>query len=200
MRGRPVGTSSVLAGAMAVGALAACTASPPTPSDGSALVTSTTSPSVPATASPSSGSATSPTAPANEIPEAARVNTPEGAEAFTKYFGEVLNKAFVDQREVSLEPLVLAECKSCSGISGSIVNYRQKGERFVGQYVHVTNAVFSSDLNGVTKILAATDQAGGRVVDSKGALVETAPPSKGNLAVQLRFDGQWRVLEMQGVA
>jgi hypothetical protein len=136
----------------------------------------------------------------SDVPQAARANTPQGAEAFTKYFGQVVNQAFISQDESSLQSLFLPECKSCSGITESIVRYRQKGQRFLGQYLIVTGAVFSSDINGVTKVLAATDQPGGKVVDSHGAVVETAPSSKGNLSVQLKFDGQWRVVEMQGVA
>jgi hypothetical protein len=60
--------------------------------------------------------------------------------------------------------------------------------------------VYSNESSGITKVLAATDQTGGKVVNNDGSTVETAPPSKGNLSVQLRFDGQWRVQEMQGVA
>jgi hypothetical protein len=134
------------------------------------------------------------------IPEAVRANTPQGAEAFTKYFGQVVNQAFIHQSEASLQPLVRPDCKSCSAIIDSIVKYRQKGQRFTGQYLGVTAAVFSSNIDGITRVLAATDQSGGKVIDSKGVVVETAPPSKGNLSVQLKFDGQWRVVEMQGVA
>jgi hypothetical protein len=191
------------AAAVALGAVAllgACT-TPTTPTNGSGSIsTATTSaPTAPQRTTSDSAPATT-TSIAQGVPDAARANTPQGAEAFTRYFGDVVNRAFVDQNEVSLQSLVSPECKSCSGIFTSIVSYRQKGQRFVGQYLNVTGAVYSSELNGVSKVLATTDQAGGKVVSGTGSIVETAPPSKGNLAVQLEFDGGWRVLEMQGVA
>jgi len=193
------------AAALALGAvslLGACTSPPATDPPSSttttdAQVSPTNSTSLPST-TPGSQSTTS----SGEagVPEAAKANTPQGAEAFTKYFGGIVNAAFVDQREVELQPLVLPECKSCSGISASIVSYRQKNQRFVGQYLNVTSAVFSSELSGITKVLASTDQLGGKVMDANGQVVETASPSKGNVSFQLKFDGGWRVLEMQGVA
>ena len=182
----------------ALAALASCTTATKSASDptSSTQISDGTGPVA------TSGAASSSTTSSGEpvIPQAAQANTPGGAEAFTKYFGQVVNQAFVDQNEFSLQSLVSPECRSCSGIVGSILSYRQKGQRFVGQYLAVTAAVFSSDSNGVTKVIASTDQSGGRIIDSKGSLVENAPPSRGNLSVQLKFDGHWRVLEMQGLA
>src|SRR5436190_19328581 len=157
--------------ALVVLAAAACSTSQGQPKPAQAA-----SPQAPSTATSTSLSSpsTAMTAEAPAIPEAARANTAQGAEAFTKYFGEVVNQAFIHQSEASLQALVLPDCKSCSAIMESIVRYREKGQRFTGQYLGVTDAVFSSSLDGVTKVLAETDQSGGKVVDSKGVTVETA--------------------------
>jgi hypothetical protein len=135
-----------------------------------------------------------------QIPEAAKANTPQGAEEFTKYFGQVLDEAFATLDSHTLKAVALPECKSCSGAISAIDGYRQRGERFVGQYAGFSAAVFASNTDGVTRVLAHSQTDGAKVIDGQGSLVRTIPAQSGNLSVQLRFDTQWRVAEAQGTA
>jgi hypothetical protein len=120
--------------------------------------------------------------------------------AFTEYFGDVLDTAFATLNPDMLRGLVLPECRSCSGAISSIEDYRERQERYDGKYAAFTSSVFASSDAGVTKVLAHSETAGAKVVDSRGSIVRTIPPQSGNLSVQLKFDQQWRVAEVQGVA
>jgi hypothetical protein len=95
---------------------------------------------------------------------------------------------------------MLTDCKSCSGAISAVEGYREREERFEGKYAGITSATYTSTLNGVTKVLARSQTEGAKVLDNHGAVIKTIPPQTGNLSVQLRFEGQWRVAEVQGFA
>jgi hypothetical protein len=82
----------------------------------------------------------------------------------------------------------------------AIADYRVKNQRFEGQYANFVSATFASNADGITKVLARSETSGGKAVDASGGVLETFPPTKGNLSVQLKFDAEWRVAEVQGVA
>jgi hypothetical protein len=188
--------------ALAVGVLA--TSSACTTPDLAATVSPTSqSPSTTARSispSPTSPSTSATIATSGDVPQEARANTPQGAEAFTLYFGSALDKGFVELDDSELRALSLPSCKSCSGAMSAIADYRSKNQRFEGQYAHFVSATFAADVEGITKVLARSETSGGKALDATGRIVETFPPTKGNLSVHLKFDGQWRVAEMQGVA
>ena len=184
----------------AVTLLGACTTPPATDPPGT---TSPTSASSSATAEryvvavTSSSSSTSPA----QIPEAAKVNSPQGAEAFTSYFGQTLDDAFATLNADALRALVLTDCKSCSGAISAVEGYGRRTRSSRANIAGITTATYSSTLDGVTKVLAQS-----RTERRQGLSITTARSSRpfrlrhGNLSVQLRFDGQWRVAEVQGVA
>lgn len=133
------------------------------------------------------------------MPEGARANTPDGAKAFTLYFGESINRAFADLNGDLINRLSLTTCKTCSGAVTAIGDYKSRGEKYVGEYANFTSATYSGVSDGVTRVIVVSTTNGAKVVDNSGATVKTIKPSTGNLSVQLRYDNGWRVAEIQGV-
>jgi hypothetical protein len=196
-----VAAAAALAAAVLLGG---CTtpAGPPPPASSSTAGTpssgATASSPVPAPTQSTSSPTTTGTDP--NIPAAARANTPEAAQAFVIYAGSVFDNAFSSLDENLLDSITLAECKSCAGAKSAIAKYKQDGQKYIGKWANFTDASFASSDSGTTKVIVATQQLGAFVVDSKGSTVKTISPSKGSLSIQLRFDTQWRIAEMQGVA
>lgn len=189
---------TVVGACLGVAVLTGCSTPEPasSPSSSATSAPSSTTTSTTSASSTATGSATTA---ASDIPEAARANTPEGAQAFTLYFGTVLDQAFLTLTDGRLRDLSLQTCKTCSGAIEAITGYRQKNQRFQGQYAHFTSTTWAAQDAGMTKVLAVSETSGGKAIDANGVVVETFPPAKGNLSVQLVFNDRWHIAEVQGV-
>lgn len=104
-----------------------------TPSGVTSSPSATASPSeTAATASPTETSALPP------LPDAAKENTPEGAEAFIRYYLDVANQLYMDPPAVKdvdnvvSDSLVDPECVSCETLRTELTQLSQNGQRTLG--------------------------------------------------------------------
>lgn len=187
---------------MAATSLGACTTSPATdPPPSQSTPGSVASTTTPGTATPmTSATGSSPTTGSgqSQVPEAARANTPQGAEAFTRYFIDQLNEGMSTANPDLLPKLSLATCKSCNSYTSIIQGMRDKSQHFEGQWISPLN--FSiTDFTVPSASVQTTVSQTGRIVSSNGAVVTTAPSQQGDLVFKLSANDGWRVAEVQVV-
>ncbi|MFN2347424.1 MAG: DUF6318 family protein [Dermatophilaceae bacterium] len=135
-------------------------------------MTSTPSPTETAEPSPTETSALPP------LPDAAKENTPEGAEAFIRYYFDVANTAYTTPRMGLLPELSDAECLACQEIEEQIEGLVEADQRVrVPPFELGTMTAVGGGAPGVTsfntevsqpanEFLSADDQ----VVQESGAL------------------------------
>lgn len=210
MRGH--GRLLTAAGLIAAGALAGCSGAagtsqgtttathelpPATPGTSAASPTSppaaTTSTTSPTTAAPT---ATSTAAPA--IPAAARAHTPEGAEAFTRYFIDQVNVAWTTPKTGLISALSLPTCKSCASLEAEAKSLQEQGARYEKATVSARSVQWGEDAKTKQTVVTAV------VVDTPAALLGTpsstavGTPSSSPRAFELaKVGGSWRVREIK---
>ena len=102
------------------------------PTSSASTVTSSPSPSESVTPQPSETSVLPP------LPDAAKENTAEGAEAFIRYYYEVVNELFMnpppvnDIATVIGDDLVDPECVSCGNLRSEVTEFSKGGWRTLG--------------------------------------------------------------------
>ena len=101
-----LGTAAVMAAAV----LSGCTGSEPDPGPTGATATS---PTESATESPTPTEEPTETSALPPLPEEATENTPEGAEAFIRYYVDVVNEAYTTPRTGLIPPLSDPDCIAC---------------------------------------------------------------------------------------
>lgn len=193
-RARPPLT--ILALGVAVGLTVGCTPTPaPTPTGSTAAastpVTSTSSPT--STARTENG--TPPTDPG--IPAAAREDSIEGAQAFVTYFIQRANESWTRPDPALLAPLCMASSKTCAALTERARELETARLHYVGTPYQTTPVIGASWSPGAAIIRATGGQPDGRVVDDRGATVQTLPSSQVTLVFELVMDSQWRVLEIK---
>jgi hypothetical protein len=111
MGGRPVLAAGLVAAALVVGGCSSGAQGAPGPD--AATQPSTTSSAVSSTPS-TSESATLDAVALARIPKAARAHTPQGAEAFARFYLEQVNKAWMAPDPELIRPYALESCKTCA--------------------------------------------------------------------------------------
>lgn len=193
-RARPPLT--VLALAVVAGLTAGCTPTPaPTPT-GSTAATSTpvTNTSSPTSTAPTENG-TPPTDPG--VPAAAREDSLEGAQAFVTYFIQRANESRTLPDPSLLAPLCMATSKTCAALTERARELETARRRYVGTPYQTSPVIGVSWSPGAAIIRATGGQPDGRVVDDRGATVQTLPPSQVALVFELVRNSQWRVLEIK---
>ena len=161
------------------------TGSPPTTSP--SAPTTTTSPT---TTAPKVDSKVDP-----NIPAAARAHTPEGAEAFVRYFYSQLNVALATPKSGLVSALSGTTCKTCTAFEGIAVDLASKRQRYQGDGF----AVSYVGSIGESELLVVGEQPTGAVIDINGAVVKRrtqAEPIKFIVTVPWSSEG-WRVGEIR---
>ena len=64
-----------------------------------------------------------------ELPEAAKENTPEGAEAFIRYYFDVANFALTKPEPGLVPKIASDECVSCATLEAQVADLSQQGQR-----------------------------------------------------------------------
>ncbi|WP_286960865.1 DUF6318 family protein [Arsenicicoccus sp. UBA7492] len=160
-----------------------------TPTSSSAATTSSTSPT---TAAPAATSAAAPA-----IPAAARAHTPEGAEAFTRYFIDQVNVAWTTPKTGLISALSLPTCKSCTGLEEGASELAGQRSRYTTPVIALRDVLATSDPKGQTVVKAT-------VVESPSPVAQgrQTSPAKGQTVTTRRgfvlaFAGNaWRVSEI----
>ncbi|WP_392466836.1 DUF6318 family protein [Arsenicicoccus cauae] len=170
---------------------------PPTASDttaGSATTPPTSATPTTAPAAPSSPATTTP------IPAAARAHTPEGAEAFTRYFIDQVNVAWTTPRAGLISALSLPTCKSCASLEDRVAKLTDAKERYATQPWSVSNVAYQGDTDDRRAVVQMQGaQRAARVVNLDGRQVGQQPQEESDRQFVLResADG-WRVDSIRG--
>ncbi len=186
MRGH--GRLLTAAGLITAGALAGCSGAAGT-SQGSATATHELPPATPGTSaasptatssastsisSPTTAATTATSAAAPAIPAAARAHTPEGAEAFTRYFIDQVNVAWTTPKTGLISALSLPTCKSCANLEQTAGRLADQGHRFAALPMTIQSVVYEGDTDkGLAVVRIAGLQKAVDVVSQDGQIVST---------------------------
>ncbi len=170
--------------------------------DDAGAPTSTTSVPPTATASPSETPTTSVTPSPSEsssIPAAARKNTPEGAEAFVRYFFEQYNEAWTKPQVGLISSLSDPMCEFCAKAEDTSVTLSDRGDRYVQSPVSVRGTKW---LAGAPEpeayVFVDLLQNASDVVAKDGSVVhsDAMEPIPSNVAIAWG-PGGWRVVAVE---
>lgn len=115
---------------------------------------------------------------APEMPEEARENTPEGAEAFVRYWVEVLNAAGAEGDVKALHKLSLRSCDTCTGIADGIARVYADGGSIEGEGWSIESASVLPGADNTLVIDTQVNVAAQSVVESEGAAPQSFPGGK----------------------
>lgn len=158
----------------------------------------TNEPSASTTASPSpTPTAVAPTLP----PDAARPDA-TGAEAFTRYWFDLVSHAYASGDAGGLRALSDPECATCLAIADEIDAQYQSGGRFTGGAVSVVAAVPAAAANEVTVVSSAYNQTAITPISSRGdeGVASIAVEGKPVELYLRHSQGAWTVLGLTEVA
>ncbi len=151
----------------------------------------------------SSASSTSPTSTKVEdpvlakIPKAARAETAEGAEAFVKFYFAQLNTAFREADPEAVGVLSTKSCIMCNALLEGVKDVKEKRQHYGSSLISVESTVIIYYILPKPQVLARIKQNPVRVLDAKGAVVETAPVGKGAYLFTLIHEDHWRIARVQ---
>jgi len=195
---RPMARTQAVAGGAALLAalvLGGCS------SDATSTSSPTPTPSETSTsASPSPSRSTTPTpSESSTIPAAARKNTPEGAEAFVRFFVKQFNRAWTTPQPGLIASLSDRRCRFCANTESTSETLDSRDERYETPPLTLKGAqAFSGAPSGQIFVNAELVQNKAAVVDSAGGLVHQdvrkALPSN---IVLLWSGDRWVVLELE---
>lgn len=114
-------------------------------------------------------SATASSAAIAGIPAAAKAHTPAGAEAFTRYFFDVVNKAWTTPTVGAIAALSEPTCKSCVSLEGSAAQLLRNGQRAKAAPLSVTSVdAAGEDSAGRQTVILVGTQVANAFVDGAG--------------------------------
>ncbi|WP_409483331.1 DUF6318 family protein [Arsenicicoccus dermatophilus] len=110
-------------------------------------------PSAPASTVPPAPTSTAPASAASPargdatagIPAAARAHTPEGAEAFVRYFVDQINVAWTTPRTGLISSLSLSTCKSCANLEKSAADMAATSSHYAEPTLTLKNVEYGMD-------------------------------------------------------
>lgn len=176
MRGRVGrGATAFVAAVVLAGCGGSTDPTPTTPAPTSPTVTATPEPSEEPTESPEPTETGDPVG-LPPLPEAAKENTPEGAEAFIRYYFDVMNQLHREPQHGVIQLLADGGCTSCEAAEKAIVRLIDERWRFEGDlYAIESLAPIGGGAPGVTRFDARWRGLGPRILSEEGELVETLP-------------------------
>jgi hypothetical protein len=136
------------------------------------------------------------------VPPAARANTPAGAEAFARFYLELVNRAWSEPNPDLLRPYVLPTCKTCTRDLQTAEELRRLGHRYAGPAAALGPSVVTPasvpDRRTVQVVLKQLRQV---IRDRHGKVVERVPAEKAVLEVTLRRQRstEWRIATIKVV-
>ncbi len=123
--------------------------------------------------------------------------TAEGAEAFARYWIDVLNVAFATLDPGQLQAMSEPTCKTCSNYAGSLRASARDGEVYEGGRYRVLSVVSAPVAGRSARVLLTYSTPKLVVRNRAGDVIDTVPRSKRSTLVidLLRRDEGWRVKE-----
>jgi hypothetical protein len=111
-----------------------------------------------------------------EIPKAAQAHTPEGAEAFVRFFVQQSNLASTRADVTLLPPLFDPGCLSCKAIQDQVLELKAKGRHYESDPVGIGAAdAVDGGMGGQQLVRLRMIQNPAEVVDKLGKVISTDP-------------------------
>lgn len=127
-----------------------------------------------------------------DLPAAARAHTPEGAEAFARFFLEQTALAWSKPDASLIPPLSDPGCLSCKDLQKTAAELVAKGRRYRSSPVSIQSVDAVGGFEDQTHVHVQMIQKKVDVIDSNGAVVLTDPYQKLTRTVALLWRGdQW---------
>ena len=197
MGGHPVLVAGLVAAALVVGGCSSGAQGAPGPDAGTPPPSTSSAPSL----SPSpTGVATLDAIARARIPKAARGHTPQGAEAFARFYLEQVNKAWMAPDPELIRPYALDACKTCANYVGTAKWLREGRLRYEGvpSTLGSSGVVSRSDTDDVV-VQVAQVQEPGRILRQDGSLEQQLHKTASLLDVRLTWDqAAWRIASIKG--
>ncbi len=187
-------------------------ASPPGPSATSASASApeqttstspppTTTPPEPTTPEPTAASSDGPAAniPVPEKPALADENSVEGLEAFTEYWFELLNYAYITNDWVPLEAVTDPGCDTCGSVKEAVQLVYADGRWLSGAEIEVTSFASEFELNTAGSISSFVQKRQAEVTyfNPDGSELSTDPPTEPvfDVVIALHEGNYWLMLD-----
>ena len=182
-----VSRSGALVGALVLAllVLAGCSDDPPSGSP------------PPSTSSSPTSSASTPSGPPT-MPAAAKGRTAEAAEAFVRYYVDLINYATATLDTSAMEAVSLRSCENCQSIVTIAKNMKDGGRHYEGGRWDVASVEEVSAPSGTRTFQMVVRVGDLKVVAADGG-VDTVEAKRTLVTVGVRRDGGWKVAEFQGV-
>jgi hypothetical protein len=155
------------------------------------------------TKSTSSGSSSTTDGPSLSVPKAARQNTDAGAEAFARFYLEVVNRAWRLPDPNLLRPLALPTCRTCANLVATAEDLLKTKQHYAGDAGLVGRSVVAPGTStGRAVIELVYDQRATEIVDRSGKRIERvrSKKSQSQVTLQWRAPQGWRVSEIKLIA
>ena len=129
------------------------------------------------------------------VPAAARANTSAGAEAFARFYLELVNEAWMRPDPDLLRPYVLSSCRTCANDIRTAADLRRRGQRYGGKAASLgTSVVAPEHARGQRTVQIVMRQLRQHIYDKQGRVVERVPSSTAVVEVTVsRASDLWRV-------
>jgi hypothetical protein len=198
MGGHPVLVAGFVAAALVVGGCSSGAQGAPGPDVGTPPPSTSSAPSL----SPSATDPATLDAVARErIPKAARAHTPQGAEAFARFYLEQVNKAWMAPDPELIRPYALESCKTCANLVGSAEWLRDHNSRYdVAPTLLGASVVLPESTRDHMLVRVVQAQQASRILDANGDVQRSFPGVRGESEVALNWQsGSWMVQYVKDV-
>ena len=135
------------------------------------------------------------------VPPAATKKTPEGAEAFARYYTEELDEAAATSQTATLTQLSMTTCETCQNFISMLDGRSARGEH--GEKKSFELGAVQMDPSsppGKPIVDVLVTDLGSRIVDKTGKVIENSAPAKLNFRYTLNWSADsWRVADSEVV-
>ncbi|KQZ88776.1 hypothetical protein ASD62_05105 [Phycicoccus sp. Root563] len=128
------------------------------------------------------------------VPPAASKKTPEGAEAFARFYTESMDAAMVAGSSAEITALSLRSCNACTRLIKVVDERAAKGQHQEKRSFTLGASQLdpsSSNTRPIVEVLVTN--AGGRIVDQEGVTVSKLGEERLNFRHTLAWRDGWRV-------
>jgi hypothetical protein len=177
-------------------AVGACSGGDDPPPSSSTTSGSSSSSSTPTTTTSSPSTTATATV---KVPAVAQKHTPEGAEAFVRFFVEQSNDAWTRPDDTLLPPISDPGCVACRGLQSTAEELVAKKQHYVSAPVtDIRTTAVDGAKPGQQMVRLLAKQNMVQVLDASGTVVRTDPAMDLARTVLVTWgDGQWRVFDAQ---
>lgn len=164
----------------------------------SATPTATPTPTPTASYKPADATGRAQNVPVPVLPEVAKMETKEGAEAFTKYWFSILSYAYETGDTVALSKLSKAECAFCQGLVDDIEAAWAEGKWISGGQIEIPVATAKSSADGSMQVVLQVLQKELVIHNQDGSPYQekTAATNAGSVAMVKFADAGWLVNDL----